>query len=94
MANSEEDQEIPKETLDAITLANRTHVVIFQRFGDTNILAYLHVTLVFVHHITFLSEVIELVGQQFPWKLLALMLNTLLDSFEAYDLIEGEGFPA
>jgi hypothetical protein len=93
MTNIEELEEIPKETMDAIALANRTHVVILQRFGDTNILPYLHVTLVFMHHLTFLSEVIDLVAQEFPWKLTALMLNTLLDSFQAYDRIEGESFP-
>jgi hypothetical protein len=86
-------EDIPKETTQAINLANRTHMVILQRFGDTNILPYLHVTLVFLYHLTFLTDVIDHVAADFPWKLTALMLNTLLDSFKAHARIEAESFP-
>ncbi|KAB5559824.1 hypothetical protein GE09DRAFT_1236173 [Coniochaeta sp. 2T2.1] len=63
--------EIPKETLNAITLANRIQTVIFQRYGDNNILPYIHVTLVFMRRLTFLPEVNKIVAKEFPWKLLA-----------------------
>ncbi|KAB5515608.1 hypothetical protein GE09DRAFT_1208678 [Coniochaeta sp. 2T2.1] len=85
--------DVPKETIDAITLANRTHTVIFQRYGDNNILPYIHVTLVFMYRLTFLPEVNNLVAKEFPWRLLALMLNYLVDSAKDFERIEGEAFP-
>ncbi|KAB5566918.1 hypothetical protein GE09DRAFT_1273977 [Coniochaeta sp. 2T2.1] len=90
-----EELDVPKETTDAITLANRTHTVIFQRYGDDNILPYIHVTLVFMYRLTFIPEVNNLVAREFPWKLLALMLNYLVysDSVENFERIEGEAFP-
>ncbi|KAB5514953.1 hypothetical protein GE09DRAFT_1161685 [Coniochaeta sp. 2T2.1] len=85
--------DVPKETMAAITLTNRTHTVIFQRYGDNNILSYIHVTLVFMYHLTFLPEVDNLVAKEFPWKLLTLMLNYLVDSAKDFERIEGEAFP-
>lgn len=86
-------EEIPKQLIDAIVLANRTHNVILRRFGDTNILPYLHTTMVFMHHLTSLPAAINLVGQDYPWKLTSLMLNTLLVSYTTYPRIEAEAFP-
>ncbi|KAB5572248.1 hypothetical protein GE09DRAFT_1025567 [Coniochaeta sp. 2T2.1] len=88
-----EELDVPKETTVAITLANRTHTVIFQRYGDDNILPYIHVTLVFMYRLTFIPEVNDLVAREFPWKLLALMLNYLVYSVENFELIEDEPFP-
>jgi hypothetical protein len=93
MADSEMAEEIPKQLIDAIALANRTHNVILRRFGDTNILPYLHTVMVFMHHLTSLPGAISLVGQEYPWKLTSLMLNTFLDSYTTYARIEGESFP-
>lgn len=84
--------DVSQVILDAIDLANRTHTVIFQRYGDDNILPYIHVTLVFIHRLTFLPELIDLVGKKFPWKLLSQMLNTLMDSVQDAGRIEGEDF--
>lgn len=66
---------------------------ILHRFGDTNILPYLHTVMVFMHHLTFLPGAISLVGQEYPWKLTSLMLNTFLDKYTTYARIEGESFP-
>lgn len=95
MAESGQPEEIPKQLIDAIALANRTHNVILRRFGDTNILPYIHVTLVFMHHLTNLPAAMDLVGAEFPWKLASQMLNTLLDSCKKETLprIEREAFP-
>jgi hypothetical protein len=93
MADTEFTEEIPKQLIDAIVLANRTHNVILRRFGDTNILSYLHTVMVFMHHLTSLPAAINMVGQEYPWKLTSLMLNTFLDSYSAHPRIEGEAFP-
>jgi hypothetical protein len=93
MVDAELTEEVTKQVTDAIALANRTHNVILRRFGDPNILPYLHTTLVFLHHLTSISAAINLVGEEFPWKLTALMLNTLLKSFDDHARIEGESFP-
>ncbi|OIW31112.1 hypothetical protein CONLIGDRAFT_573632 [Coniochaeta ligniaria NRRL 30616] len=94
MADSGMPEEVPtKQLIDAIALANRTHNVILRRFGDTNILPYLHTVMVFMHHLTFLPGAISLVGQDYPWKLTSLMLNTFLDKYTTYARIEGGSFP-
>lgn len=93
MADSGLMEEIPKELIDAIALANRTHNVVLRRFGDTNILPYFHTILAFMYFLTSLPDAISLVGQEYPWKLTSLMLNTFLDSYTTYARIEGEDFP-
>ncbi|KAL2018448.1 hypothetical protein VTK56DRAFT_804 [Thermocarpiscus australiensis] len=57
-----------------------TYDVVCRRFGDPNILPFLHVTLVFIHHLTFCPEAMAHVAPHFPWKLTAFMLNTLIGS--------------
>jgi hypothetical protein len=89
----EASEEIPKQLSDAIALANSTHNVILRRFGDTNILSYIHTVMVFLHHLTSLPEAINIVGQEYPWKLTSVMLNWILNSYGAYPRIEGEAFP-
>ncbi|KAK3366678.1 hypothetical protein B0T24DRAFT_651219 [Lasiosphaeria ovina] len=81
---------VSQELLDALKLANGTHNVVLRRFGDPNILPYLHVTLVFVYHLTFAPEAMAHLAPGFPWKLLALTLKTLLDSCQSYSRIESE----
>ncbi|KAK4239733.1 hypothetical protein C8A03DRAFT_42664 [Achaetomium macrosporum] len=57
-----------------------TYNIVCRRFGDPNILPFLHVTLVFVHHLTFYPEALAHLVPHFPWKLTAYMLNTLVGS--------------
>jgi hypothetical protein len=70
----------PKDLTDALRLFNGTVDVVCRRFGDPNILPFLHVTLVFLHHLTFYPDAMAHVAPSFPWKLAALMLNTLMGS--------------
>ena len=70
----------PKDLTDALRLFNGTVDVVCRRFGDPNILPFLHVTLVFLHHLTFYPDAMAHVAPSFPWKLAALMLNTLMES--------------
>ncbi|KAJ4288316.1 hypothetical protein N0V88_007354 [Collariella sp. IMI 366227] len=85
----------------ALRLFLGTYNIVCRRFGDTNILSFLHVTLVFIHHLTFLPDAMVYIAPLFPWKLTALMLNTLVRSFDSSaeqqhhvaSLLEDEAFP-
>ncbi|KAJ3454283.1 hypothetical protein MRS44_018177 [Fusarium solani] len=50
------------------------------RWGDTNILPFLHTMLVFVSHMTRFPAAISHIEGMFPWKLTSKMLNFLLAS--------------
>ncbi|KAK4192456.1 EST/SMG-like protein 1 [Podospora australis] len=91
--NDVESAPTPKELVDPMTLFTKTFDVVSRRFGDNNVLPYLHVTLVFLYHLTFCPDAMAIVEKEFPWKLTALMLNALLDSYKDYVRIEGEELP-
>jgi hypothetical protein len=98
MANSNDQVQLTLElddirTSQAIALANRTHDVILRRFGDPKVLPYIHVTFVFLHYLTYIPEVMHVVGEEFPWEVTALFLNDLLASYETFDHIQGDHFP-
>ena len=93
MAGSNIDEQASKDFDDALQLWNRTNNVILKRFGDSNILPYVHATLVFINHLAHFPDAIALVAPTFPWKLMSLMLNTLQISPESYARIQIEGFP-
>lgn len=78
---------------EALSLFNGTYDIVSRRFGDPNILSFLHVTLVFVYHLTFYPDAMAYVSPAFPWKLTALMLNTLIGSCRSHARIEDEQFP-
>jgi hypothetical protein len=61
-------------------LFTSTYNIVCRRFGDPNILPFLHVTLIFVHHLTLHPEAMTHLAPHFPWKLTAYMLNTLIGS--------------
>jgi hypothetical protein len=93
MSGSSVDEATSKDLAVARTFANRTNDVILRRFGDPNILSYVHTVLVFLYHSTFYPEAMELLAPEFPWKLMSLTLNTLLSSCQSYARIESEEFP-
>jgi len=102
LTGEQQDQPMSGNTVDAAALKNlavsldfwnKTHRVLFSRFGDPNVLSYVHTVLAFLYHSTFYHEAVELLARDFPWKLLSLMLNTLLSSCQSYDRIESEDFP-
>ncbi len=82
-----------KQMHDTLFLANSIHDVVFRRFGDSNVLPYVHCSLAFVYHVSFYPDANAHVSPEFPWKLLSMTLNTLLISFGDYDAIEKEDFP-
>ncbi|KAK4243072.1 hypothetical protein C7999DRAFT_18519 [Corynascus novoguineensis] len=85
-AASEKTQTTPSEQTtpssqfpNALRLFTETYSIICRRFGDPNVLSFLHVTLVFIHHLTFIPDAMAHIAPHFPWKLTALRLNTLLN---------------
>ncbi|KAK3330590.1 hypothetical protein B0H66DRAFT_468554 [Apodospora peruviana] len=93
MMGSEITPTVPEELAEALRLANRTHDVVLRRFGDLNILPYLHVTLAFAYHLSYHPEAMAYLAPEFPWKLTALMLNTLIGTIQNYSRIENIRFP-
>ncbi|GKT96359.1 telomerase-binding protein EST1A protein [Colletotrichum tofieldiae] len=79
--------------LDALDFAARTHNVVFLRFGDTNVNPYLHVTLSFLYHMSQFPTAMGYIEARMPWKLISLVLNTLLNECLSVDRIESEDFP-
>jgi hypothetical protein len=70
----------PKQLPNALRLFAGTYDVVCRRFGDPNILPFLHVSLVFLHYLTFCPDAMAHVAPHIPWKLTASMLNTLIGS--------------
>ncbi|KAH9230971.1 hypothetical protein K456DRAFT_55355 [Colletotrichum gloeosporioides 23] len=79
--------------LDALDFTCRTHDVVFRRFGDPSVTPYLHVTLSFLHHLSKFPVAMAHIESKIPWKLISLMLNTLVGTCSRFDKIEAEAFP-
>ncbi|KAJ0363070.1 hypothetical protein COL26b_013102 [Colletotrichum chrysophilum] len=79
--------------LDALDFTCRTHDVVFRRFGDPSVTPYLHVTLSFLHHLSKLPAAMAHIESKIPWKLISLMLNTLVGVCSDFDKVEGDEFP-
>ncbi|CAI0653407.1 unnamed protein product [Colletotrichum noveboracense] len=82
-----------RKFLDALDFTCRTHDVVFRRFGDPNVIPYLHVTLSFLLHLSKFPVAMAHIESKIPWKLISLMLNTLVGICSRFDKIEGEAFP-
>ncbi|KAK0737508.1 hypothetical protein B0T21DRAFT_383465 [Apiosordaria backusii] len=93
MQGSGIDSPAPEELGSALKLFSRTYDIVSRRDGDPNVLPFLHVTLVFVYHLTFYPEAIRYVAPEFSWKRTASMMNTLLGFFKNYSRIEGSALP-
>ncbi len=83
---------IAKSMHETLFLTNSIHNIVFRRYGDPNVLPYVHCSLAFVY-VSFYPDANDLVSPEFPWKLLSVSLNTLLSSFGDYDAIEKGDFP-
>jgi hypothetical protein len=64
------------------------------RVGDLNVLGFIHVTLVFIRHITILG-CIQYIESRFPWTKLIATLNNLLVKAKPrnFNVIEGDKVP-
>ncbi|KAI1632570.1 hypothetical protein F4809DRAFT_656204 [Biscogniauxia mediterranea] len=86
-------QKPSKDMERALRLALGTYDVVLHRLGDPNILPFVHVILVFVYHLTRFPSAMVHVEKTFPWKLLSLLLNSLLLSYRNHERILGNAFP-
>ncbi|KAI0195734.1 hypothetical protein EV127DRAFT_331563 [Xylaria flabelliformis] len=82
-----------KDFEDSLRLAMGTHEVVFRRRDDPNVLPYTHVIMVFMFYLTRIPDALHQLEHRFPWKLLSLMLNKLLDACEDYNRIRSDDFP-
>jgi hypothetical protein len=94
MENSSISEVSPgKPFTDALELSLRTYDIVLRRFGDTNILPFFHVTLSFMYYMSQQKAGLAYLKDKYPWKLTALMLNSILNTFSSYSKIESEEFP-
>ncbi|RGP79609.1 hypothetical protein FLONG3_2357 [Fusarium longipes] len=66
----------------ALEFGVSTIKIVVNRWGDTNTLPFLHTILVFMDYMTRYPAAMNHLEDEFPWKLTALMLNSLLGSCE------------
>lgn len=94
MEGSDEDKPVPSEVFyEAAELNKACDAIVFRRYGDPNILPYLHVRLAFMLFMASKEAAMEHLEGSFPWALLVLMLNSLSTHFQHHDRIESQGFP-
>ncbi|KAJ2981571.1 hypothetical protein NUW58_g6658 [Xylaria curta] len=84
----------PSESFEnAVYFVMGTHQVVFSRWGDENVLPYVHVVMVFMFYLIRIPVALRQLEHRFPWKLLSLMLNDLIKQYENYDRIRSDVFP-
>ncbi|KAK2624696.1 hypothetical protein QTJ16_005889 [Diplocarpon rosae] len=102
MTESAEESDVEMTSMDsppmttfkrAQNLSNETVEIVLRRIGDPNVLPFIHVTLVFMHHMARYPRAIQLLAGSFPWQALTIMLNTLLAPYSTPDRIESTSFP-
>ena len=64
-----------------------------QRVGDPNILSFIHITLIFMVHLSHFPATMGLISNYFPWTQLILMLNGLIQFYHTYPRIESDNTP-
>lgn len=74
-------------------LMARTNVAVWGRLGDPSILAHLHVSMVFLHHLTLCPPASSYVFPHMPLRLLCVQLNTLIAASENTARYENDHFP-
>ncbi|KFZ18754.1 hypothetical protein V501_01017 [Pseudogymnoascus sp. VKM F-4519 (FW-2642)] len=77
----------------ALRLFIKTTQIHLLRIGDMNILSFLHVTLVFVRHLSYHTSAASLVFPYFPWNNLVDALNALNVVPSTHEVIESPAFP-
>ncbi|PKS09431.1 hypothetical protein jhhlp_004046 [Lomentospora prolificans] len=65
--------------------------LIFQRLGDSNVWPFVHVTMVFIHHLAFFQDGMRHIEHSFPWKPFVDLLNTLKEGSTKYEQSEFPG---
>ncbi|KAJ0103746.1 telomerase-binding protein est1a [Diaporthe amygdali] len=94
MGDSTDDKLVPSKVFrEASDLAKQCDAIISRRYGDPNVLPYLNVRLSFMRFICGNETAIRHLKDRFPWKLVALMLNSLSIQCQNHERVESEAFP-
>ncbi|KAK1465247.1 hypothetical protein CTAM01_17058, partial [Colletotrichum tamarilloi] len=71
--NFDERQTVPTQRLnDALEFISRAHRAVFGLTGDEMAYPYLHVTLVFLHHMSQFPDAMAYIEEKMPWKRISL----------------------
>ncbi|KAL7962332.1 hypothetical protein V8C34DRAFT_269991 [Trichoderma compactum] len=85
---------IPADTFhQSLSLAVQTLEIVIQRWGDMNILPFLHTQMVFIHHLSKFPAAMKFIEHKYPWKLIATMLNYLKQSCKFEPRMDSAEFP-
>lgn len=85
---------VPTDTFyQSLSLAVQTLEIVIQRWGDMNILPFLHTQMVFIHHLSKFPSAMKFVENKYPWKLIATMLNYLKQSCKFEPRMDSAVFP-
>lgn len=77
----------------SLSFAVQTLDIVIRRWGDMNILPFLHTQMVFLHHLSRFPSAIKFIEHKYPWKLIATMLNYLKQSCKFEPRMDSEVFP-
>lgn len=77
----------------ALHLFIQTTEIHLLRIGDMNILSFLHVTLVFIRHLSYYPSATSLIFPHFPWNSLVDALNAVTVPQSTHEVIESPAFP-
>ncbi|RFU79836.1 telomerase-binding est1a [Trichoderma arundinaceum] len=85
---------MPSETFyQSLSFAVQTLEIVIRRWGDMNILPFLHTQMVFIHHLSKFPAAMKYIEDKYPWKLMATMLNYLKQSCKFEPSMDSEAFP-
>lgn len=77
----------------SLSFAVQTLEIVIRRWGDMNILPFLHTQMVFLHHLSKFPSAIKFIEHKYPWRLIATMLNYLKQSCKFEPRMDSEVFP-
>ena len=77
----------------SLSLAVQTLQIVIERWGDMNILPFIHTQMVFIHHLSKFPSAMKHIEQKYPWKLISKMLNYLKRSCKFEPRMDSEVFP-
>ncbi|OTA00664.1 hypothetical protein A9Z42_0009160 [Trichoderma parareesei] len=77
----------------SLSLAVQTLQIVIERWGDMNILPFIHTQMVFIHHLSKFPSAMKHIEQKYPWKLISTMLNYLKRSCKFEPRMDSEVFP-
>ncbi|KAI3530978.1 hypothetical protein CABS02_14328, partial [Colletotrichum abscissum] len=77
----------------ALDFVSRAHRAVFSSTGEEKIYSYLHVALVFLHHLSQFPKAMALVGDKMPWKGICSYLNMMMESCSSVQKMESDDLP-